>query len=75
MHTEDDTFDRLINPLKGDEITFGRGKWVYCLQHLRPHLTGWCTVSDRDKIALDAIDGVAAYNECDSKGLKVYKNL
>lgn len=55
-----------------DEKVFGKDQWVYCSEHLRPHLTGWCTVTVRDKVAL----GVAlpsteheAYNKCIELGL------
>lgn len=38
--------------LKGtDDRVFGT-RYVYCSQHLRVHPTGWCTVSNMDKIAL-----------------------
>lgn len=38
-----------MNKPAGDEHL---GKFVYCQQHLRVHATGWCTVSERDKVPL-----------------------
>ncbi len=29
------------------------GDWVYCRQHCAAHSTGWCTVSNDDKVGLD----------------------
>lgn len=58
---EDDTFNALKRPPTEDEIEFGRGKWIYCAQHMRHHMTGWCTVSNRDKTALDANNEEEAY--------------
>ena len=55
-----------------DEKAFGKDRWVYCKQHLRPHGTGWCTVSPRDKILLDAKDREAAYAEFRSKGWDIF---
>lgn len=28
------------------------GKFVYCIQHMRVHSTGWCTVEEDNKIPL-----------------------
>lgn len=70
---EDDTFDALRRPLTQDEIEFGRGKWIYCGQHLRYHMTGWCTVSNQDKIALKATCVEEANIECAARGLKIYR--
>jgi len=53
------------------------GTWVYCLQHLRPHETGWCTVSLYDKVGLGDFDGnrdsqrEQAYEKCKHLGLLV----
>ncbi len=55
-----------------DEKKFGRDQWVYCGQHLRPHLTGWCTVHNDDKKALLARTLDEAYAECQTLGLKIY---
>ena len=60
------------NPNVTDHKVFGEGSWVYCDQHLRPHLTGWCSVSPRNKILLDAQDEESAYAECKAKGYKLY---
>lgn len=69
------TIDTVI-PVAGqtfteDYLTFG-DCWVYCNQHLRPHKTGWCTVSVKDKIVLSAKTEQDAYSECVKKGLKIY---
>lgn len=56
-----------------DEIYFGRHAFVYCDQHLRPHATGWCTVSLKHKQKLDAENIQDAYAECEAKELKVFK--
>ena len=61
---EDDTFEALRKPPTEDEIAFGRNAWLYCGQHLRPHMTGWCTVSTRNKIKLEAKTLEEAYEIC-----------
>lgn len=55
-----------------DEKTFGAEKWVYCKSHVRPHTTGWCTVSVKDKVPLDANNRADAYAEAREKGFKIY---
>lgn len=55
-----------------DEVKFGEKVWVYCNQHLRPHLTGWCTVDVGNKTKLDAKAEEEAYAECRAKGFKIY---
>ena len=47
-----------------DEKIFGKGKWVYCRQHLQPHLTGWCGVSPREKVGLGVSTKEKAYEKC-----------
>ncbi len=54
-----------------DKRVFG-DCWVYCNQHMKPHETGWCTISVRDKVKLDATNAKDAYAECEAKGLKLY---
>lgn len=60
-----------------DEIVFGVGAWVYCSQHCKPHQTGWCSVSNRDKLGL-GLSGNApptaqlAYEKCRQFGLPIY---
>lgn len=73
MKTEDDTFEALVRPPTEDEITFGRKKWIYCSQHMAYHLTGWCTVSNFNKVALDATTVEDAQSECINKGLKLFR--
>lgn len=57
-----------------DEVVFGSGRFVYCKSHVAAHETGWCTVSAKDKIALDALDYESACAECRSKGLRLYRD-
>lgn len=57
-----------------DEEEFGAGAWVYCSQHLRPHMTGWCTVHNRHKRKLQATDREAALAECRAQGLRIYQD-
>ncbi len=73
MNSEEDTFEALKRPFTQDEKSFGRGKWVYCSQHLRPHTTGWCSVSNSDKIPLIAESMGEAYIECARMQLHIYK--
>ena len=41
------------NPaIYGSDDTICRNKFVYCTQHMRVHSTGWCTVSNYDKVFL-----------------------
>jgi hypothetical protein len=55
-----------------DERYFGSNVWVYCNQHMRPHLTGWCTVHNRNKTKLDASVVGDAYEECRVRGFDLY---
>lgn len=71
--SEDDTFEALRKPLTEDEKEFGRKKWIYCDQHLRPHTTGWCTVPNRNKIKLDADNYTDAAAECVKHGYTIFK--
>ncbi len=44
------------------------GAWVYCMQHHRPHSTGWCTVGPEDKRPLAAQMRDEAYAEVRANG-------
>ena len=64
---------------KEDAREFGEGVWIYCNQHLRPHQTGWCTVSNRNKTKLEftptgdhQLDARTADDECRRRGLPLY---
>lgn len=50
-----------------EDVVFGENAWIYCRQHMRPHLTGWCGVDVRDKVGL-GIFGIdkakEAYYKC-----------
>lgn len=72
--TEDDTFKALSRPPTEDEIEFGRGRWIYCDQHMAAHMTGWCTVSNRNKTQLNATDIEDAFRECRARGLNLYSD-
>ena len=65
--TEDDTFDALNRQATEDEIAFGRKAYVYCRQHLRPHMTGWCSVNNNQKIKLESKNEIDAFIECQEK--------
>ncbi len=68
----------LASPLKGetsDAAAFGRDAWVYCSQHMRPHATGWCSVSPRDKVGLGVTDAKAAYEKCRAWGFPLYEDI
>ncbi len=54
-----------------DSVKFGDDAWVYCDQHLRPHMTGWCTVSVRNKVLLRAKSAEEAYAECKELGFRM----
>jgi len=66
----------LLNaPLSDEEpdvAAFGRGAWVYCKQHCKPHQTGWCSVSVSDKIGLGVSSVDAAYAKCREWKLHLY---
>lgn len=51
-------------PPTADVAAFGKDAWVYCSQHMKPHPTGWCTVSPRDKIGLGVDNAKAALEKC-----------
>ena len=55
-----------------DVAAFGRGAWVYCNQHVKPHQTGWCSISPRDKIGLGVATAKEAYAKCEAWGLKIF---
>ena len=58
-----------------DVAAFGRGAWVYCSQHMKPHQTGWCGVSVRDKIGLGVKTAQEAYQKCRDWKLPLYQDL
>lgn len=53
----------------GDEML---GEWVYCMAHLAPHRTGWCTVDLADKVGLEAKTRDEAYAEVRANGWTIY---
>ncbi len=60
------------NPLTEDEIAFGKGAWVYCRQHVKPHQTGWCGVGPQDKVGLGVATVEQAYAKCRAWGFPLY---
>ena len=56
-----------------DAKYFGKNVWIYCGQHLRPHLTGWCTVGLEWKLRLAAEDEKQAARQCERLGLKLFR--
>lgn len=59
---------------ESDSEVFGSDVWVYCSQHLRPHKTGWCSVSNINKTKLDATTDEEAYAECRRKGFTIFED-
>lgn len=61
--------------IKEDEAVFGKDAWVYCRDHAKPHLTGWCSVPASFKLGL-GITGhdkaKEAYQKCRDFGLMIY---
>lgn len=55
-----------------DERHFGPEAYVYCKSHLRPHTTGWCTVSVGFKVALKAKSYEDACKEARQMGFEIY---
>ena len=55
-----------------DETVFGKGRWVYCKSHVRPHTTGWCTVCASNKRLLNATTSDEAYAETRALGLPIF---
>ena len=43
--------------LTEDAQVFGVGTWVYCMDHVKPHPTGWCGVGVSHKISLGTFKG------------------
>ena len=56
-----------------DSAYFGENVMIYCGQHLRPHLTGWCTVGLEWKVRLSTNEDEAAGIQCQRLGLKLYR--
>lgn len=48
------------------------GLYVYCQQHVGPHVTGWCTVNANQKISLKATTFKEAFKEVKSMKLPIY---
>lgn len=58
-----------------DVEVFGEDQWVYCDQHMRPHLTGWCTVHVDNKVGLGldkTVESQKVYSKCRKLGLRIF---
>ena len=64
--------DTPLSDEQPDVAAFGRGEWVYCRQHVKPHQTGWCSVAVYDKIGLGVGTAKEAYAKCEEWGLKIF---
>lgn len=49
------------NELTEDAQVFGVDAWVYCMDHVKPHQTGWCGVGVSHKLSLGTFEG--SYHE------------
>ena len=63
--------------MEEDAKVFGENQWVYCRQHMKPHATGWCSVSVNDKLGLgisgnDTQAAKDAYEKCREWNLPIY---
>lgn len=63
----------MSDEIEEDEIEFGKDRWVYCASHVNPHMTGWCSVSVKNKTLLNAMNREDAIRECQEKGYPLYK--
>lgn len=48
------------------------GAYVYCKSHVGPHVTGWCTVFNNNKIPLEAQTQEEAFEEVKKMGLPIH---
>lgn len=63
----------VVKGVTEDVTYFGANVMIYCGQHLRPHLTGWCTVGIEWKVRLSSDDPKEAGRQCERLGLKLYR--
>lgn len=54
-----------------DVEAFGADAWVYCSAHRRPHETGWCSVSPREKVGLGVKTAKQALEKCRAWGFSL----
>lgn len=59
---------RGVNAYSSTDTDFGT-LYVYCDEHLRVHSTGWCTVDNYRKVALDFATYEDAQTEAERMGL------
>ena len=57
-----------------EDVVFG-DQLIYCRQHLKVHTTGWCGVSNRDKVGLGTKDHKEAVEKCRDWGFTLYADL
>lgn len=65
----------MANELTEDAKQWGDNVWIYCGSHLRPHLTGWCTVGVDNKVHLAVDNERSAYAKCERLELPLYKAM
>ena len=60
--------------METEDLIFGKDAWIYCRQHVKPHLTGWCGVGNQDKIGLGLFgqeNAKLAKEKCRDWGLEI----
>jgi hypothetical protein len=58
-----------------DELVFGKDAWVYCYDHCKPHMTGWCGIGVSHKLGLGLVgrsEEQNAYDKCELFNLRIY---
>ena len=69
-----------IEQLTEDAQMFGDA-WVYCMDHVKPHKTGWCGVGVNHKLSLGTFQGTRreqeqkALDKCRLFGLPIYSDM
>lgn len=71
--------DEAREPLAPDALVFGEKTYVYCTEHLNPHLTGWCTIEVDKKVGLGIKhegheSRERARDKCRSLGLRLFQD-
>jgi hypothetical protein len=67
--------------LTEDAQVFGVDAWVYCMDHVKPHQTGWCRVGVSHKLGLGAFSGShseqaqKALDKCRLFNLPIYSDM
>jgi hypothetical protein len=64
----------VVTKPEDDADYFGKDAFVYCASHLRPHLTGWCTVPLTEKVRLHALNYEEANDQCRRLKLPLFED-